>query len=410
MDLKLLADLSDIEHRFDAAAKVARAFGYIHFIPFIPDAEIGVLLPALGFPQTMPKGDVWNDFLQKASSEVYYSAHLPFPDSETVVQASGFAGPQGSVMVLLGASPEEKSIGPLLDIFPLLEQLFSQEQAFRAAEVRVEMADKSAAKAEKLAQTNDQMRLKLKELLVKQRKDKNDIEDLMQKKDEFMNVASHELKTPITSMKAYLQILDKKLALIDDKVVKDLFDRAKGQVDKITVLIDELLDVTKIQSGQMEYQFTDFDISLLIHDVVLQLQMTVQSHQITILQNPSVIVRADRHRLEQVITNFLSNSVKYSPNATHVMIFSAITDGQIKVVVKDFGVGVPKDQQKLIFDRFFRVADTAYRFSGLGLGLYISAEIIRRHNGQIGVESTDKGSDFYFTLPLSGEPGDRVNR
>lgn len=405
MDLKLVADLSKTERRFEAAGKLACYFGCSYFIAFIPDPEIGVLLPAPGFPQTMPRGEVWNDFLHKALTEGSYSANLPFPDAESMLYASGFAGPQGSVMVLLGGRcPEQEEVSPLLDIFPLLEQLFSREQAFRTAEVRVEMADKSAAKAEKLAQTIDQMRLKLKELLVKQKKDKDDIENLMQKKDEFMNVASHELKTPITSMKAYLQILHRKLALINDEVIKDLFDRANGQVDKITVLIEELLDVTKIQAGKMEYNFSDLDISALIEEVVLHLQMTVQSHQIHIGNNPSVMVRGDRHRLEQVINNLLSNSIKYSPNASQVIVYTAFADEEIKVVVKDFGVGVPMDQQELIFDRFFRVSDTAYHFSGLGLGLYISAEIIKRHHGQIGVLNPGIGSEFYFTLPLNPTP------
>lgn len=400
MDLKLLADISNYEGRFEAASKLARYFSCSYIVPFIPDPEIGVLLPAPGFPQTIPNGEAWNKFLQKTSGQGCYSGNLPFPDSENVLVATGFAGPEGSVVVFLGGPPGAEEVAPLLDVFPLLVQLFIQEQASRTAEVRAELADKSAVKAEKLAQTIEMMRAKLKELLIKQKNDKNDIENLMQKKDEFMNVASHELKTPITSMKAYLQILKRKLAQIDNAVIKDLFNRANSQVDKLTLLINELLDVTKIQAGKMEYNYTEFDISVLIEEVISQVQITVQSHQIEIEKNESVRVTGDRPRLEQVLNNLLSNSIKYSPAANKVIVNSIAAGDQIKVVVKDFGMGVPPDQRELIFDRFFRVSETAHRFSGLGLGLYISAEIIKRHNGQIGLESSEQGSEFYFTLPV----------
>lgn len=398
MILELFGALHDKDQRFEACLRIAEYFSCSYLMIFIPDREIGQLLPAPGFPQTLPDGKTWYSFLNECQNKGYHSGTLPFPDPNSLLPASGISGSGNSVVVFLGGMPEADALKPFKDILPILIELFKMEQASISSEIKVTLADKSAMKAQKLAQTIDVMRLHLKEALNKQEKDKKDIEILMEKKDEFMNVASHELKTPITSMKGYLQIIENLLRKENSGVIT-LIAKANSQVDKLTALVNDLLDVTKIQAGKMTYHFSDLDISTVVSDVISQAEVAVKTHRIILENNINVIVRGEKNRLEQVISNFISNAVKYSPKADKIVVNSKLIDNKIRISVRDFGIGIPEGKQKQVFDRFFRVAESAQHFSGLGLGLYISAEIVQRHGGSIGVDSDDSGSEFYFSLP-----------
>lgn len=401
MLLKLIAGLNDRENRFEAANKLARHFGCVYLFIFIIDQEIGVLLPAPGFPQTLPDGRAWQSFIKNCPDDGCYSGSLPFPEKEMILPAIGFAGPENSIIILLGGTPSANKIAPLKVISPILISLFTQETIHSAAKTKVEFAEKAVAKAEKLTSTIDVMRTHLKDALIQKEKDKKAIEAVMKKKDEFMNVASHELKTPITTIKAYLQILQKMVPSTAAASAGDFISKANKQIKKLTDLIDDLLDVSKIQAGKMIYHFSDIDLATLIEEVVGQTQLTTSTHQIVLRNNSSVIISGERNRLEQVLSNFLSNAIKYSPNANEVIVKSELTNDDVKVSVRDFGIGIPPDEQQYVFDRFYRVHESSRKFSGLGLGLFISAEIIERHGGTIGVESSSAGTEFYFTIPVA---------
>ncbi len=228
---------------------------------------------------------------------------------------------------------------------------------------------------------------------------------LERQKDEFISIASHELKTPVTSLKAYAQVLAKRLTNKGDTESAAHLLKMNNQLDRLTNLIRELLDVTKIEAGKLQLQTEMFDLSVLVKEVVEELQRTTDQHQIRIegLKNP-IPLHGDRERIGQVLVNLLSNAIKYSPNADKIIVSIRSDKDTVTVCVKDFGVGIPKDQQVKVFDRFFRVDDSAKQtFPGLGLGLYISAEIIKRQKGKIWVESeTGKGSTFCFSLPTPG--------
>jgi len=225
--------------------------------------------------------------------------------------------------------------------------------------------------------------------------------ELLGKKDEFISIASHELKTPVTSLKAALQIMERASIRGDSiKTVDSFIQKAIKQVDKLTELIKDLLDVTKIQSGKLVLRKTDFVLDELLKECVEELQNDSAKHKIVIEGYRNIEVHADRNRLEQVIINLISNAIKYSPDANKVIVSIEKVDEGIKVSVKDFGIGIPKDKLPLIFDRFYRVDEASQRYAGLGLGLYISAEIIRQHGGHIDIKSTmGKGSSFWFIIP-----------
>jgi PAS domain S-box-containing protein len=220
------------------------------------------------------------------------------------------------------------------------------------------------------------------------------------KKDEFIGLASHELKTPVTSLKGYLQIFEKNIP--EDDKNKNYINKAVQQVNKLSGLISDLLDISKIETGKLPLDFTFFDLKLLMKEVIELTQYSSRSHEITLIcSEDEVMVKADRQRIEQVIINLISNAIKYSPNANKVAVSLFHSGNRACVTVEDFGIGIDQEQQDRIFSRFYRVDELATHISGLGIGLYISREIINRHNGALKVKSEyGKGSTFSFEIPL----------
>ena len=228
-----------------------------------------------------------------------------------------------------------------------------------------------------------------------------DIKLLNEKKDEFIGLASHELKTPVTSLKGYLQIIARNLSPEDKNKV--LAGRALEQVGKLTTLISDLLDVTKIQTGKLPFTYADFDVIRLITELREILQQTDPSHKLVLnLPARELIIHADSQRIEQVIINLVTNAIKYSPKADQVIIEAEVIDNKLRVSVQDFGIGIQPDQLERVFSRFYRVENLASHMSGLGIGLYISQEIVTRHQGRLWVESIyGEGSTFYFEIPIN---------
>jgi two-component system CheB/CheR fusion protein len=225
--------------------------------------------------------------------------------------------------------------------------------------------------------------------------------ELLNKKDEFISIASHELKTPVTSLKAMLQIIERAIIKLEEmKPLHTFVQKANRQVDKLTELIKDLLDVTQIQAGKLQLKKTDFNLGELLSECREELQTGSTKQQIIFEGNSNIKIKADRNRLEQVVINLISNAIKYSPNGDKVIIKAEKTTGGVKIAITDFGIGIPGEKISLLFDRFYRVDDVSQRYAGLGLGLFISAEIIKQHNGHIYVESeVGKGSTFWFVIP-----------
>jgi len=221
------------------------------------------------------------------------------------------------------------------------------------------------------------------------------------RKDEFISIASHELKTPITTVKVFTQLLQKMFKDSGNKEVNKYLDRMGYQVDKLTNLVSDLLDVSKLQTGKLELRKEKFDIGKLIKEIAENFEATDNTHKIFIKGKSLKMIKADKDRIEQVVINLISNAIKYSPDSDRVEIKIKSEKNVIIISVKDFGVGIAQEYLNKIFGRFYRVYDTRDKtFPGLGMGLYISYEIIERHKGKMWVESR-KGewSTFYFSLP-----------
>ena len=228
-----------------------------------------------------------------------------------------------------------------------------------------------------------------------------EIRKLNDKKEEFIGLASHELKTPVTSLSGYLQILNRTLPDTDRN--KPFLQKALLQVKKLSELISDLLDVSKIETGQLPLSFSNFNITQIVQETIELIQYSTKTHQI-ILQQPEqeILISADKQRIEQVIVNLLSNAIKYSPKEKLVNVTISATPDKVKVAVQDYGMGILKEHQERIFSRFYRVEELASHISGLGIGLYISKEIITRHHGKLWLDSEpEKGSTFFFEIPLN---------
>ncbi len=223
-----------------------------------------------------------------------------------------------------------------------------------------------------------------------------------QKKDEFISMASHELKTPVTTIKGYAQLLQLRFEKEGNTELAGMVTKMDSQINKLTKLIGDFLNVSNVAGEHFKLDKHNFDFKALVEESVSSVQLTSPKHKIIIENNESIEYNGDRLRLEQVFTNFLNNAIKYSPNADKIILNCSIQFNNIVVFVQDFGIGIEKENLNKIFDRFYRVNNTEMKFQGLGLGLYISSEIIKAHKGSFWIESElGKGSIFNFLLPLN---------
>lgn len=225
---------------------------------------------------------------------------------------------------------------------------------------------------------------------------------LQQQKDGFIGMASHELKTPLTSLSAIVQVAGLKLKHSNDNFLKDAMDKANAQVKKMNSLINGFLNISRLESGKILIEKTDFNLEKLLQEVIAEHELTISSHIIELSTCDEVLLHADRDKIGSVISNLLSNAVKYSPKGKNIFVQCEVSERYVRVSVKDEGIGIKPEDLPKVFDRYYRVQTThTQHISGFGIGLYLSAEIIHRHNGEIWVESeSGKGSTFYFSLPL----------
>lgn len=232
------------------------------------------------------------------------------------------------------------------------------------------------------------------------------VEDLSRLKDEFLSIASHELRTPVTSIKGYTQLAKMLIREGDLNTSEEYLEIALDQIDRMSRLILELLDVSRIETGRLEIRREPIVWAHFVRDVVHRHHTAVSDRRFHVsVPDDTKVVSGDRDRLEQVIGNLLENAVKYSPDGSDVVVTVEDKEGTFVTAVSDRGIGIPADELSQVFERFHRgrqVSSTNY--GGLGLGLYITKQIIERHGGSIWVESKEgQGTTFYFSLPATDE-------
>ncbi|WP_345949228.1 ATP-binding protein [Mucilaginibacter sp. PAMB04274] len=224
-------------------------------------------------------------------------------------------------------------------------------------------------------------------------------------KNAFIGIASHELRGPVSSIKGYAQLLGKRAQKAEDKMAAGTLDKINRQTDKLTEIINHLLDISRIQSGKLQLDRVHFDLNSLTSGIIDEMQSETTTHQLIQQGTIPKDVYADKFRIGQVLTNLISNAIKYSPDTSKVMIKLSQDRNKTHgiVTVQDFGIGIPPEDQANLFQAFSRARNgQKKKIQGIGLGLHIAAEIIKEHGGKIWFESKlEEGSVFHFSLPLS---------
>lgn len=223
-----------------------------------------------------------------------------------------------------------------------------------------------------------------------------------EKKTEFLSIASHELKTPLTTIKAFTQ-----LAMIEGDAlpenIKMYLDKIHLQSEKLYKLVQQLLDISKVESGQLDFTMEEVSMHGYIHETVSLIAKSIPTHSIFVEVKEEVIARIDKLRLEQVFSNLLNNAAKYSKEGSPIRVSTSLDQGRmLRISVTDEGIGMSDQNIKRVFEKFFRAEEISRSYSGLGMGLYIASKIINAHGGRIWIDSKlDVGSTFYFSLPYS---------
>jgi PAS domain S-box-containing protein len=217
-------------------------------------------------------------------------------------------------------------------------------------------------------------------------------------KDDFISIASHELKTPITVLSGTLQLMGRNLPGNNPRLSK-LIDQANNSMKKVNALIGDLLNASKMTEGQLHLRMSNFNISQAVDECCAHIDREGK-HRIIVEGDPVLNIHADSDRIQQVIVNFVNNAIKYAPGERDIRIRATDAGANIRISVIDSGPGIDAEKAAHLFDRYYRADSEGSQYSGLGLGLYISSEIIKKHKGEIGVSSKiGEGCEFWFTLP-----------
>jgi PAS domain S-box-containing protein len=227
--------------------------------------------------------------------------------------------------------------------------------------------------------------------------------ELKNQRENFISIASHELKTPLTSLQASIQVMHRIITSeteITDRL-KILSESSKRSISRLGALVGDLLDSTKISKGQLNLNVSNFTISELVNNCCHHIQLE-GNYDVTFKGDLTLKISADEQKINQVLVNLVNNAVKYAPESKEIVIDVVELSDKIRISVSDYGKGIPKDKIPFLFNSYYQVNEVEKSIQGLGLGLYISAEIIKKHNGEIGVDSVvGKGSTFWFTIPKS---------
>ncbi len=226
--------------------------------------------------------------------------------------------------------------------------------------------------------------------------------EIERRRDEFVSTASHELKTPITSQKVFGELLEEIIDKEGYTKLKPYIRKINKQTEKMTNLVEDLLELSRVQTARLKIESKELIYKDLLDEVVENVQLTTK-HKIMFKGSTDAKVKGDKERISQVLLNLFANAIKYSPKADKIIVTTKVDGSTIITGIQDFGIGIAKEYHHKVFERFFRVTDVDEKtYPGIGIGLFLSQDIISRHNGELWVESgKGTGSTFYFSLPMS---------
>lgn len=392
---ELVGQMADPSRRTETVRALASRAGADDLLIFVRDREIGILLPAPGFPQTLPDARRWRGFLSELEQRSPFAGFLPCPDRHTDRPALGLRGADDSALILLGGKPSPDVASAIALVLPALAAAFRGEQALVAAEGHAAVAREIAGQSKLLTASLESARQALQDALAK-------AEAANAAKDQFLAVLSHELRTPLAP------VLAAATTLLNDKLlphdVRDSLEMIRRNVELEARLIDDLLDLTRIARGKMQLSFDVVDVNALIAQTVEICRSDIYWKQLNLsvrLDAAEHHTRADPARLQQVLWNVVKNAVKFTPAKGRIEIASSNEGDQLHIEVSDTGIGIEPQHLATIFNAFEQTSDDVTRsFGGLGLGLAISKALVEAHGGQLHVRSEGRGKGATFSIRL----------
>ena len=381
--------------RREAARRLATSVGAEDLIIFVSDSEIGALLPAPGFQQTLPSGRSWRALLDGCVKAGRCTAEAAFPTAETIKPVTAVRGEDGTVLALIGGSPRLDEVADICLLLPLLGAAFRGERAVINAEGQTAVARAAAAQAEALAETLDTTRSELERAL-------NVAEAASCAKDEFLAMLSHELRTPLTAILGWARMLS--AGQLDETNTARALETIERNAKAQSQLIEDILDVSRVITGKLRLEVQPIDLAAVIESAANGVLPAADSKGIRlqrVLDSGAGLVSGDPARLQQIVWNLLSNAIKFTPKGGRVQIRLERINSHVEIIVTDTGQGVSPDILPFIFERFRQADSTTTRaHSGLGLGLAIVRHLVEMHGGTVEAESGGAGQGATFTVKL----------
>ncbi|MDT4897141.1 MAG: hypothetical protein QOH25_2218 [Acidobacteriota bacterium] len=394
--LSLISALVSFNGRRGAARQLAEYLGAEDLLLFIRDPEINILLPAPGFIQTLPSGQIWRALLEECATRGELTATVPFPDADSTKPVTAIAGQDGSVLALIGGAPKLDEARSLIELMPLLAAALSGERAVLTAEGQTRIARQAATQSKRLAEMLDSARADLERAL-------RVAEAASRAKDDFLATVSHELRTPLTPILGFARML--RSGQLDASNVERALASIERNAELQSHLIEDILDFARIIAGKLRLDVQPLDPAVVVEAAidVVRPAATAKDVRLQIVLDPGAgPVAGDAGRLQQVIWNLLTNAVKFTPKGGRVQVRLERIDSHIEITVSDSGEGISPDFLPYVFDRFRQADNTiSRRHGGLGLGLSIVRQLVEMHGGTVNVHSDglEQGSTFIVKLP-----------
>ncbi|MEP6911810.1 MAG: ATP-binding protein [bacterium] len=392
---RLILELIDVSGRRETARRLGRHLGAEDLLIFVLDSEIGVSLPALGFPQTLPKGRSWRRFLNECTKVGHFEDRIPSLDLGTTVRANGLAAEDGTVLVLLGGEPLLTELEEVALLIPLLGAAFRAERLAITAAGNLRTARQTNAEGRALAEKLQVTRSELQQALIS-------AEAATHAKDEFLAVVSHELRTPLNAILGWAGLL--RAGKLDPSGVTQALETIERNAKSQAKLIEDLLDFSRIISGKLRLEVRPVELASVVETAIDVVRPAADAKGIRlqlVLDPKAGPVPGDADRLQQIMWNLLSNAIKFTPKGGRVQVRLGRINSHVEIAVSDSGQGISPDFLPFVFERFLQADNTTTRrHGGVGLGLAISRHLAELHGGTISAESAGEGQGTTFTLKL----------
>lgn len=405
--VRLVAQLADTCTREAAAGELARALGVDRVLLFVRDPELGSLLPAEGFPQTLRAGAAWRAFVRGCSEPGRYEADVgevdgagPDPHVVAYVEAD-------SALFLFGRPTADAE---LLEVFlgalPLVGAMLRAEYKVRLAEADAALARATGRHANDLATALDAARVDVERALAESARLNAELEERDRRKDDFLAMLGHELRNPMAAISGAIEVL--RLEAGDPSQVRKARAILERQAEQLAHLVDDLLDVARITRGKVVLRPEVIEVGVVVQRAVdaARAAADAKGHRLSLEVRRRIEANADRTRLEQIVTNLLTNATKYTDPGGHIRVLVDEEDGNAVISVADDGIGIPEHLLPRVFEAFHQVDPAIDRGAGgLGIGLTVASRLAALHQGRIDVTSAvGVGSTFSLRIPARDGP------